>query len=201
MITVSVIRPSARATDEDEPTAKEEKQPNNKGTDVPSKQVEDRKAKEITGNVVDPDGKPVTGARVAVVRFDNELHGRTINTELLSETTTDRGGRFSAPAPTKDERFGTPEHFLVSPVYVVVTAPGYGLAWDHLGSESAGQEFELKLAPDDTPIEGRVLDLEGRPIAGAQVAVRSITPSRKTFKTGSAAQQQLGPATRCVVLL
>jgi beta-lactamase regulating signal transducer with metallopeptidase domain/protocatechuate 3,4-dioxygenase beta subunit len=179
VITVSVIRPTAKATDEDSIVKEEKPVALAEATQQP---VEDIKPTQIAGRVVGPDGTAVREARVRVIRFNNELHGRTISSELLSETVTDRNGRFNAPTPAKSEQFATPERFLVSPAYIVATAPGYGLAWEHANAKTADAEYVLKLAPDETPIEGRILDLEGRPIAGVQVAVSSVTPTAENIE-------------------
>ena len=55
-------------------------------------------------------------------------------------------------------------------VQVLASAEGLGPAWTGL-AEIKG-EIELRLTPDDIPIEGRLLTLEGRPIAG--ITVRTL---------------------------
>ena len=50
---------------------------------------------------------------------------------------------------------------------VAAVAAGYGPDWVAL--KEPGAELTLRLVKDDVPIKGRVLDLEGRPIAGATV--------------------------------
>ena len=56
-------------------------------------------------------------------------------------------------------------------IQVIASAEGFGPAWTGL-AEIKG-EIELRLVPDDIPIEGRLLTLEGRPIAG--ITVRTLT--------------------------
>src|SRR5262249_54902920 len=54
----------------------------------------------------------------------------------------------------------------------IAVAEGFGLA---LGNGPAADEaLELRLVKDDVPIEGRILDLQGRPIAGVEVGVRAV---------------------------
>jgi len=49
-------------------------------------------------------------------------------------------------------------------------ADGYAPTWESIrGSEP--KELTLSLAKDDFPIEGRVLDLQGRPVVGAAVRI------------------------------
>ena len=54
---------------------------------------------------------------------------------------------------------------------VVAAAPGFGPDWDRCGhadaDAGAGGEVVLRLVPDDVPIEGHILDLQGRPVKGA----------------------------------
>src|SRR5205807_6519865 len=54
-------------------------------------------------------------------------------------------------------------------VKVVATAKGYGPDWLELGASTETGELTLRLAKDDVPIRGRVLDLEGRPIPGVAI--------------------------------
>ena len=56
---------------------------------------------------------------------------------------------------------------------VTAAAPGYGAARVRPAGGD-GSEVELRLVPDDVPIRGRVLDLQGRPVAGVTVKVQAI---------------------------
>jgi hypothetical protein len=58
-------------------------------------------------------------------------------------------------------------------VQVVAAAKGYGPAWASVGAD--GNDLVLRLAADDVPVRGRVLDLQGRPVAGASVRVGRVT--------------------------
>ncbi len=164
VIAVSVVKPSARATDKPKPA------PQQLNAVIENSPVEGEKTKptEITGRVVSHDGKPVPGARVVVVRVQGGPNRTPPRTELLSEVATDSQGRFTTPYPAEPPR---------SSFYLLASAPAHGLTWEHGQAARAGKESVLKLAPDDAPIEGRILDLEGQPIAGVQVAVRSVTES------------------------
>src|SRR5262249_11026901 len=57
---------------------------------------------------------------------------------------------------------------------IVAAAKGYGPGWSHT-YDLYKQELTLRLAKDDIPIEGRVIDLQGRPVAGAAVRVEHLT--------------------------
>ena len=63
------------------------------------------------------------------------------------------------------------------PMFVVVgSAPGFGPGWIppvSLKAANAG-ELTVRLVEDGPPIEGQIVDLEGRPVAGAQVKVEQV---------------------------
>ena len=52
--------------------------------------------------------------------------------------------------------------------------PGFGPAWIEAEDLKKTSGLTLTLATDDMPIEGRLLNLEGRPVAGATVRVDEI---------------------------
>ena len=58
--------------------------------------------------------------------------------------------------------------------------PGFGPAWVREQSIASGvtEEKPLRLVRDDTPITGRLVDLEGRPVAGASVRVNMVWKSQ-----------------------
>ena len=63
---------------------------------------------------------------------------------------------------------------------IAAVAPGLAPAWVEAGSLLKGDEATLRPVRDDVPIRGRVVDPQGRPIAGATVKLRRIG----TFKAG-----------------
>jgi RNA polymerase sigma factor (sigma-70 family) len=54
---------------------------------------------------------------------------------------------------------------------VIAVADGFGPAWASAGQEG---ELTLRLVPD-VPLEGRILTLEGRPVAGARLRLGSLS--------------------------
>lgn len=46
--------------------------------------------------------------------------------------------------------------------------PGFGIEPDKSGA------YTIRLALDDIPVEGRILDIEGRPVVGVRIQVVSI---------------------------
>jgi hypothetical protein len=62
-----------------------------------------------------------------------------------------------------------------APFHLIASAPGYGPGWADV-ADSAGvfKDVTVRLVADDIPIEGRILDLEGRPVAGAAIVTSDI---------------------------
>jgi RNA polymerase sigma factor (sigma-70 family) len=128
----------------------------------------------VSGRVLGPDGRPFAGAelRMPVVtraldeKIDDEL-------ELLNRldwsvrATTGPDGRFRfTRTMSKDVRYTA----------VVATAAGHGPDAFDLAKPQAVDltDLTLRLAKDDVPVRGRVLDLQGRPVPGATVQVMGI---------------------------
>jgi len=119
---------------------------------------------EVRGRVLDPDGRPVAGA---TVRAQARLpYGPS--RQAGPSATTGPEGRFALRGP-RSAFEGAPD----SPGRVVASAPGFGLGLARVVLRG-GAEATVRLARDDVPIEGRVVDLEGRPVAGASVRVAEV---------------------------
>ncbi len=126
------------------------------------------------GRVVDPQGHPFAGATIHLAGEEIEPSAyRTVR------ATSGPDGRFRFEVPGK-EFTARPGGRPWGEVNLVARAPGYacGLADDG----DAASDSTLTLASDDAPITGRLVDLEGRPVAGASVKVMEVRlPSAGTF--------------------
>jgi protocatechuate 3,4-dioxygenase beta subunit len=126
----------------------------------------DSKSATVTGRVLDPEGRPMAGARLSV-----PYHTKAGYTQL------DRGisgpdGRFRftvAESEFRDCSYENPLAILA----VAAAADGLGFDWLDDGIVSKGGDLTLRLIRD-VPIRGRVLDLQGRPVAGARVRVYDV---------------------------
>jgi RNA polymerase sigma factor (sigma-70 family) len=121
---------------------------------------------EVKGRVVSSDGQPVAGAVVLGFYLDRE-------TSPFPKAESGPDGRFSIrlPNPKAKDSSGYSARFP----WLVATAPGHGLGWTEkvlLGDRMA--EREVRLTAEGPPIEGRILDLEGRAVAGAKVEVARL---------------------------
>jgi RNA polymerase sigma factor (sigma-70 family) len=113
---------------------------------------------EIKGCVLGPDGKPFAGAHVFLASRSS-----TKKADLPPRVTTESDGRFHLAIKSADF---DPQ----GKATLAVTAKGLGPDWIELKAEGK-DNLTLRLVKDDIPIEGRVLDLEGRPVAGVRVRV------------------------------
>ncbi len=115
----------------------------------------------ITGTVVGADGKPVAGARVWLC----ESGGLIAATRPAPEhaATTDDGGRYAIIRKGDGGRAWA---------MVAATKDGFGPGFDFAKAtpgDDTALRCSLALVADDVPIAGRVLDLQGKPVAGASV--------------------------------
>jgi beta-lactamase regulating signal transducer with metallopeptidase domain/protocatechuate 3,4-dioxygenase beta subunit len=128
----------------------------------------------IAGRVTQPDGQPIAGARVWLMRYtiaDISWDNKNIT---LAETTTDAQGAFRLDHPAEVAPFSDRERFLRTSLVVAATAPGFGLTCKPRSAE-AKKDLELTLPPATVKAQGQVLNLEGRPLVGAQLRVIGIS--------------------------
>ncbi|HVX59815.1 MAG TPA: M56 family metallopeptidase [Pirellulales bacterium] len=125
----------------------------------------------VNGRVVDPQGKPFAGARIFAARWYWEPH---IPHAPLAEAKSGPDGRFTISYRKSQFNVNVERPEQWKEVAIVATAEGFGPGWVTWRDIPAGQEPTLTLVPDDAPIAGRVVDLEGNPIAAVRVQVGSI---------------------------
>jgi protocatechuate 3,4-dioxygenase beta subunit len=114
----------------------------------------------VSGRVLGPDDKPFMGARVFV--WTNAVKGKD---DLSVLARTGVAGRFHLALAKAD---------LERDAKVVATAKDHGPDWADAAEIARGDELTLRLVQDDVPINGRILDLEGQPVAGATVRVSRV---------------------------
>src|SRR5262249_52903636 len=77
---------------------------------------------------------------------------------------TDADGKFTLPADPNVDRTRT---HAGGRVHLAATKDGFGIALPPERFDP--KELVLRLVSDDVPVRGRVLDLQGKPVAGATV--------------------------------
>src|SRR5207248_7218320 len=124
--------------------------------------------------VLNDSAKPIAGASVLVVRSARSQHGQILSTEIIARTTSAAYGSFRIQLMSEAERALGDAGIESRSQQLVATASGFGLAWQHVAPDSDGKPLTLQLVPDSTPLEGRVFNLEGEPVAGARIRVMEI---------------------------
>ena len=131
----------------------------------------------VRGTVLDPDGKAVAGAGI-YVRHLAEIQWNPIDPMSARQkgrvAVTDEAGRFhfeldkGASDVSSDGRPGWHR------AQIAAATPGFAPAWVEAGDLRESGEATLHLVRDDVPVRGRVLDSQGRPVAGVVVRTQLI---------------------------
>jgi RNA polymerase sigma factor (sigma-70 family) len=133
----------------------------------------------VAGRVLDPQGKPVAGADVTLwwhlgyEGYYRKWHPRTMKSlQPRFGAVSDAAGRFRftfSPSEIDDGPMNMWEGRWKS-TQVVAAAKGYGPGWV-LAEDIRKGELTIRLAEDNVPIKGRIVDLQGRPVGGGRVRV------------------------------
>ena len=120
----------------------------------------------ISGRIFDPAGNSVPGATVRLVRW---YWDPAIEHKPLAETVSDKEGRFeiSYRKSQFNVDIARPEQW--KEVAVAAFKAGYGPDWVWANDFAADDKIELRLPADDLPVTGRLVNLEGQPLAGVKV--------------------------------
>ena len=124
------------------------------------------------GRVLDPDGRPFAGAARVPGQLWTQAPGQ--------------------PARPRDQRRRRPLPVSMVPksdfdtlagrapwTYTPIVARAPGFAFGVATGDGNSKEWTLQLARDDVPISGRIIDLQGRPVAGASRDGRSTSGCRR----------------------
>jgi RNA polymerase sigma factor (sigma-70 family) len=125
--------------------------------DLAAKRPEAPKSLVVAGQVLGADGLPLVGGKIHLWTKAARNTG-----DLPVRAETDRDGKFQFSAREQDIEQGG---------IIVAKAAGYGPDWNALKKLGDGELLHFKLFRDDLPITGRVLTLEGQPVAEARVEI------------------------------
>ncbi|WP_422928887.1 sigma-70 family RNA polymerase sigma factor [Singulisphaera sp. PoT] len=126
---------------------------------------------EVRGLVLDPKGRPVAGAAVRTYSIGQD-------DRFTAKTTSGPDGRFQL----RVRSWGINSLMRTGDMYpwVIASAPGFGPGWaSALPQPGAPAETTVRLVEEGPPIEGRIVDLEGRPAANARVRVETLWFARE----------------------
>jgi protocatechuate 3,4-dioxygenase beta subunit len=133
--------------------------------DSKAKAADEKDSIAYSGRVLGPDSKPVSGAKLywrapatRPPRWENDF-------TWAKKAATNADGHFELTL-RPEEISGGNQRFLVA------AADGFGIDWIELPNDKSG-ELTLRLV-HDAPIRGRILDSQGKPVAGVRVHVSSI---------------------------
>ncbi|QDV39199.1 sigma-70 family RNA polymerase sigma factor [Tautonia plasticadhaerens] len=136
-------------------------------------EAEPMKRVTLTGRVERPDGMPAAGARVFVIEPDYQPIGPAPEPEAAARADAD--GRFTVQVPAPKAAEEAAEAAGQIPAHIIAMADGFGPAIAE--SPTEGEPPTLRLVPDDVPISGRILDIDGQPVPGATIRVQSLSRS------------------------
>ncbi len=131
----------------------------------------------VRGRVLDPDGKPVAGAQVHVRPYAEPVEppmDPTAGPQKAPSAVTDADGRFQFELDKTSGGVLSDGGPGWHKSQIVAAARGFAPAWVEAGDLAKGGEAILHLVRDDVPVRGRVLDSQGRPVAGVVVRLRVI---------------------------
>jgi protocatechuate 3,4-dioxygenase beta subunit len=155
--------PAARGLADDKPKA-EAKPP----------AAEDKDSVTYGGRVLDPGGKPVAGAKLYLLYYTPKP------LPVPVRATSDKDGRFRFTV-AKVEFDTSSDREPWNAAMAVALAEGYGMGVPpfDLDKKWDPSEQTLQLVKDDLPLTGRVVDLQGKAIAGVSVSVGGLHWPRK----------------------
>ena len=121
----------------------------------------------VRGRVQDPDGKPLAGAKL-YLSYPNR---KALEPQLLGTSGAEGRFEFRVDKSRLDTSYMPNPWSMAS---ITATAEGFGLEWVDAAKPDGDGNLTIHLV-NDVPIHGRVLTLEGKPVAGAKVRLRQIS--------------------------
>jgi RNA polymerase sigma factor (sigma-70 family) len=126
----------------------------------------------VVGRVLDPAGKPVSGAVVDVAGRSREAWAATDpdasrHIAHLGQATSDPDGRFRL-----ETRRTTADQFFE--LYALAAAPHFGLGWVLLNADAEQPAADIRLRPEQ-PVHGVLVDMHGEPARGVELRVVSLS--------------------------
>jgi RNA polymerase sigma factor (sigma-70 family) len=151
------------------PEAKARPAPPEKPAPPPAPPADEKKQTAVSGRVLGADGKPVPEAHVALAGLPRSRHAFDsgwLDETVLARGRTDAEGRF---------RIGLAGATRASyeDVFAIAGKDGHGLTWGKVPRSAEGPEFVLRLTAEKL-VRGRVLDLQGLPVVGAEVCLYGL---------------------------
>ena len=138
-------------------------------------------AGDFAGTIRSPTGQPIAAANVRLFLFWRIEGGRVMVAKEIDAIASNNDGRFSLTATQQDLEILESQHAKSKGGYtryddaiargLVITAEsaGFGPSYYKIEGVMPKSEIDLKLSAAEIPILGTVVDLEGNPVANAEV--------------------------------
>jgi RNA polymerase sigma factor (sigma-70 family) len=120
----------------------------------------------LRGRVLDPDGRPVQGARLYSPHLLKDPPDTDDDITVVQRGVTGADGLFHVTIPPADAR-------LDWGASLVAAADGYGVDWVDLPKGDSATELTLGLVKEHS-IRGRIVSTEGKPLAGIRVSISAL---------------------------
>jgi hypothetical protein len=119
---------------------------------------------EVSGRVLDPQGKQFAGTRLYL------RHHGTTGPDYPVRATSDADGRFAFTFKRSVLDGSSP---YTGWFQVIAVAEGYGPDWAYQEKPTPRVDLTLRLV-EDRPVQGRVIDLNGKPVPGSTLRIEHI---------------------------
>ncbi len=166
MLLAMAVAGTAQAAPEQPGEQRPEQTPAEPPPSVPASSA-DAQTVPVGGRVLDPDGKPFEGATVYLVTYP-------WNPESAPKTVSGGGGQFQLGV-SRSELEKVREDKDGGMIRLLATASGYGFCIQGVDAQDPDRPLTLRLVAD-LPIRGRILNPEGKPVAGATIRFGYIFP-------------------------
>ncbi|MCR9210572.1 MAG: hypothetical protein NXI28_20285 [bacterium] len=125
----------------------------------------------ITGRVIDPNGNPVSGAKIFYA--GSLVEPLSDEEQAIPLAVCQQNGSFEFAIPLS-KRSQSYDERLLRYGTVVATLDGFAPAVANLHDSVSDQPLELRLAIEDEPLSGRILDLQGQPVPKVKVTFNAL---------------------------
>ncbi|MGH7136765.1 MAG: M56 family metallopeptidase, partial [Pirellulales bacterium] len=128
------------------------------------------------GVVLTPDDEPAAGARVYALEVTSSSYLGNEKVRVLAETLAANDGAFSLSytKPERTDQRGVNQSVRVHyTTQFVATTDGYAIGLANNDGDGNRDAIRIQLAPPQA-LDGRLIDVEGRPLAGAAIHVKAI---------------------------
>jgi RNA polymerase sigma factor (sigma-70 family) len=131
--------------------------------------ADDKESIAYSGRILGPDGRPVAGAKLQMTVARGYPLSPSPSPEYATAGPDDGRFEFRVPKATAGDQV----------TVVTATLANHGARWVEIPAGGKRDDLTLQLVDDDVPITGQIVDLEGKPVAGATLRVRQIKAAPK----------------------